>query len=183
MRIIFVFSLPPRSFKEALRPRNSPTLNTKKLEMEERILQHIVEQKQRLAKARINEDTEEEADAYYSLGEAYYSLLDFHRAKEYLKQYLSIAEKVGNRAGAGGGYNKLGRAYGILGDHQRAMEYHSQDLRITKEVVNREWEGCAYGNLGLAYQSLKEFQRAIEYHNQHLSIAKEAGNRECQGKA
>ena len=29
MRIIFVFSLPPRSFKEALRPRNSSTLNTK----------------------------------------------------------------------------------------------------------------------------------------------------------
>ena len=28
MRIIFVFSLPPCSFKEALRPRNSSTLNT-----------------------------------------------------------------------------------------------------------------------------------------------------------
>ena len=45
MRIIFVFSLPPRSFREALRPRNSSTLNTKNFEMAERILQDIAEQK------------------------------------------------------------------------------------------------------------------------------------------
>ena len=88
MRIIFVFYLPPRSFKEALRPRKSSTLNTKKFEMPERILQYIAEQKQRLAIAQIYESTEEKADAYYNLGEAYYSLLDFHRAKEYLKQCL-----------------------------------------------------------------------------------------------
>ncbi|CAH3150955.1 unnamed protein product [Porites lobata] len=149
--------------------------------MAERILQDIAEQKKRLEIAQINKNTEEKAGAYYNLGIAYFSLEDFHRAIEYLKQYLSIAEEVGNTAGCA--YKKLGFAYLLQGDSRRAIEYHNQDLRIAKQVGDRAGEGCAYGNLGVAYHSLKEFQRAIEYHNQHLSIAKEVGNRACEGKA
>ncbi|CAH3028248.1 unnamed protein product [Porites evermanni] len=151
--------------------------------MAERILQDIAEQKKRLKIAQINKNTEEKADAYYNLGKAYFSLEDFHRAIEYLKQYLSIAEELGNRAGAACAYRSLGFAYLLEGDSQRAIEYQNQDLRIAKEAGDRAAEGCAYGNLGFAYHSLKEFQRAIEYHNRHLRIAKEVGDRACQGKA
>ena len=151
--------------------------------MAEKILQDIAEQNKRLTIAQINKNTEEKAEAYYNLGRAYFFLGDFHQAIEYLEQYLSIAEDVGDRAGVGRAYNKLGCAYGSLGEYQRAIEYHNQNVRIANEVGDRAGEGCAYGNLGLAYQSLKEFQRAIEYHNQHLSIAKEVGDRACQGKA
>ena len=69
--------------------------------MAERILQDIDEQKKRLAIAQINKNTAEKAEAYFNLGIAYYSLEDFKGAIEYLKQYLSIAEEVGDRAGAG----------------------------------------------------------------------------------
>ena len=79
--------------------------------MAERILQDIAEQKKRLAIAQINNNTEEKADAYYNLGRAYYFLEDFHRGIEYLKQYLSITEEVGNRAGAVCADRDLGFAY------------------------------------------------------------------------
>ena len=151
--------------------------------MAERILQDIAEQKKRLTKAQINKNTAEKADAYRNLGRAYYSLEDFHQAIEYDKQYLRIAEEVGDRAGEGRAYFELGLAYHSLKEFQRALEYFNQELSIAKEVGDRAREGCAYGNLGVAYHSLKEFQRAIEYHNQHLSIAKEVGNRACEGKA
>ncbi|CAH3141099.1 unnamed protein product [Porites evermanni] len=152
--------------------------------MAERTIQDIAEQKKRLAIAQINKNTEEKADAYYNLARAYSFLNDFHQAVEYLKQYLSIAEEVGHRAGSTGwAYGRLGCAYNSLGDSQRAIEYHNQHLRIAKEVSDRAGEGCAYGHLGKAYHSLQEFQRAIEYHNQHLSIAKEVGNRKCEGSA
>ena len=128
----------------------------------------------RLSIAQINKNTEEKAEAHYNLGRAYCFLEDFHRAIEYLKQHLSIAEEVGNRAGSAGcAYGNLGFAYQSLGDSQRAIEYHNQHLRIAKEVGDRAGEGLAYGNLGLAYHSHEEFQQAIEYHNQHL--------RNCQG--
>ena len=152
--------------------------------MAERILQVIAEQKKRLAIAQINKNTEEKADAYYNLARAYSFFSDFHQEIEYLKQYLSVAEEVGDRAGsAGWAYGNLGCAYESLGDYQRAIEYHNQHIRIAKEVGNRASEGCAYGNLGLTYHNLEEFQRAIECHNQHLRIAKELGNRACEGKA
>ena len=151
--------------------------------MAERILQDIAEQNKRLTKAQINKNTEEKAEAYYNLGRAYCFLEDFHRAIEYLKQYLSIAEEVGDRAGAGRAYCQLGCAYNSLGDSQRAIEYHNQHLRIAKEVGDRAGKGRAYGNLGLAYHSLEEFQRAIEYHNQHLRIAKEVDDRAGEGRA
>ncbi|CAH3162798.1 unnamed protein product [Porites lobata] len=153
--------------------------------MAERILQHIEEQKKRLTIAQINKNTAEKADAYayYNLARAYYFLSDFHQEIGYIKQYLRIAEDVGDRTGAGRAYHRLGCAYGSLGDSQREIEYHNQELRIAKEVGDREWEGCAYDNLGHAYASLKEFQQAIECHNQHLSIAKEFGNRACEGTA
>ena len=108
---------------------------------------------------------------------------DFHREIEYLKQELSIAEEVGDKAGAGRAYRGLGFAYLFLGENQRAIEYQNQALRIAKEVGDRAGEGCAYGNLGSTYYELQEFHRAIEYHNQHLSIAKEVGERACQGNA
>ena len=152
--------------------------------MAERILQDIAEQKKRLAIAQINKNTEEKADAYYNLGRAYVSLSDFHQAIEYFKQYLSIAEEVGDRAGSVGcAYGGLGCAYGSLGDSQRAIEYHNQHLSIAKEVGDRVCQGTAYKNLGCAYHRLEEFQRAIEYHNQHLSIAKEVRDRAGEGCA
>ena len=78
--------------------------------MAERILYYrdVAEQNKRLTIAQINKNTEEKAEAYYNLGIAYISLEDFHRAIEYLKQYLSIAEQVGDREGPGRAYNKLG---------------------------------------------------------------------------
>ena len=150
-------------------------------EMAERILQDIAEQKKRLTKAQINKNTAEKADAYYNLGKAYYFLEDFHGAIEYLKQYLSIAEEVGDRAGAGCAYGTLGCVYRSLGDSQTALEYQKKSLSIAKEVGDRAGAGRAYGHLGWAYQSLGDSQRAIEYHNQHISIAKEIGDRAAEG--
>ncbi|CAH3040652.1 unnamed protein product [Porites lobata] len=149
--------------------------------MAERILQDIAEQKKRLTKAQINRNTAEKADAYYNLGRAYYFLEDFHRAIEYLKQYLSIAEEVGDRAGAGCAYGTLGCVYRSLGDSQTALEYQKKSLSIAKEVGDRAGAGRAYGNLGFAYQSLGDSQQAIEYHNQHISITKEIGDRAAEG--
>ena len=111
--------------------------------MAERILQDIAEQKKRLEIAQINKNTEEKAHAYHNLASAYYFLKDFHRAIEYFKQFLSIAEEVGDGERARCAFNKLGWAYGSLGDYQRAIEYHNQELRISKEVGNRAGEGLS----------------------------------------
>ena len=151
--------------------------------MAERIQQDIAELEKRLTKAQVNENTAEKAEAYYKLGGAYFFLEDFHRAIEYLKQYLSIAEEVGDRANAGRAYGSLGYAYDSLGDSQRALEYHEKSLSIAEEVGDRTGAGRAYGNLGCVYGSLGDSQRALEYHEKSLSIANEVGDRAGAGRA
>ena len=150
--------------------------------MAERILQDIAEQKKRLTIAQINKDTEE-AHAYYNLGNAYYSLSDFHQAIECHKKSLSIFKEIGDRKREGCLYGNLGCAYSSLCNFQQAKKYHKQHLSIAKEVGNKTCEVKAYGNLGCAYDSLSEFQRAIEYQKKSLSIAQEIGDREGEGRA
>ena len=83
--------------------------------------------------AQINKNTAEKARAYYNLAEAYYLASDFHQQIEYLKQYLSIAEEVGDRAGARRAYHKLGCAYGFLGDYQQKTSGLPRNL-VTEQV-------------------------------------------------
>ena len=112
--------------------------------MAERILQFIDEQKKRLTKAQISENTAEKADAYCKLGDAYYLLGDIQQALEYHKQHWSIVKKLGDRAEEGLAYHKLGNDSIKMGDFQRAIEYRNQALRIAKEVRNKDIEGLTY---------------------------------------
>ena len=102
---------------------------------------------------------------------------------QFVKKRLSIAKKVGDRAGEGSAYGNLGSTYYSLGKLQEAIEYHNQHLSIAKEVGDRAGEGIAYGNLGSDYHSLGKFEEAIEYHSQRLSISKEVGDRDGEGMA
>ena len=93
--------------------------------MAERILQDIAEQKKRLTKAQINQDTAENADAYCKLGDAYYSLGDVQQALKYHKQHWSIVKKLGDREGERLAYHNLGKDSRKIGDFQRVIEYLS----------------------------------------------------------
>ena len=151
--------------------------------MAERILQEIAEQNKLLTIAQINKNTEEKAEAYYNLGGAYCFLGDFHRAIKYLKQYLSIAEEAGDRAGQGNSFEVLGNIYLNLGEYQRAIEYTNKCLIIAKEDGNRALEGEAYSDLGETYNELNDFRQAMECHKKHLNIAEEVGDRKGKGLA
>ena len=77
---------------------------------------------------------------YGNLGNAYYSLGQFHKAIEYHSKHLAIAIKVGDRAGEGRAYANLGNAYDSLGHFRKAIEYHSKHLAIAIEVRSC-WRG------------------------------------------
>ena len=124
-----------------------------------------------------------EGRAYGSLGNAYQSLSDYHKAIEYHQKLLKIAKEVGDRAGERAGYGNLGNSYHSLGDYQKAIEYDEKLLKIAKEIGDRKGEGAGYGNLGVAYKSLGDYQKAIEYDEKLLKIAKEIGNRAGEGGA
>ena len=151
--------------------------------MAERILEDIDYYKKLLTNAKENNNRAEEGLASSNLGNAYYSLCDFHQAIEYHNQHLCISKEVGDRAGEGRAYGNLGNSYKRLSDFQKAIEYHNLHLRIAREMGDRAVEGGIFCNLGVAYRSLGDFRRALDYHKQQLKIAEEVGDRAGEGKA
>ena len=117
------------------------------------------------------------------LGNAYHSLGDFQKGKEYHERDLKISTEVGDRAGEGKAYCNLGNAYDSLGDFQKAMEYHKRSLKISEEVGDRAGEGRSYGSLGNDFRNLGDFQKAIEYYKRDLKISKEVGDRAGKRRA
>ena len=119
-------------------------------------------------------DKHGEGNSYGNLGDAYYRLGDFEKAKEYYNLHLQKAKEVGDKHGEGNTHGNLGNVYYRLGDFEKAKEYHNLHLQIAKEVGDKHGEGNAHGNLGNVYYSLGDFKKAIEHYNLHLKIAKEA---------
>ena len=151
--------------------------------MTERILQDIAEQKKRLTKAQISQNTAEKADSYCKLDDAYFSLGDVQQAMEYPKQHWSIVKKLGDREEEGLAYLNLAQDSRMIGDFQRAIEHLNQALRIANEVGNKGAKRYTYHSLGNVYIDVGDFRRAIEYHELELGIAKEVRDRESKGIA
>ena len=89
---------------------------------------------------------------YGNLGDACYSLGQFHKAIGYHRTHLAIAIVVGDRAVKGRAYGNLGIAYYSLGQFHKAIEYHSKHLTIAIEVGDRAGECKTYSNHGNAYR-------------------------------
>ena len=119
---------------------------------------------------------------YDALGDAFFRMGDFHKAKDNHELSLNIAKEVGDRAREGWAYGKLGNDYYFLGDFRKALEYNKRCLDA-EEIGDMEKVGKAYGNLGLAYQGLGDFKKAMDFQERRLLNAKEAGNIEGEGRA
>ncbi len=120
-------------------------------------------------------DRSEEGRALSNLGNVFYCLGDFEKAREYHKLHLKIAIDLGDSSGEGYAYGNLGNTFHMLGLCEKAMKYHDLHLQIVKELGDRVGEEKAYGNLGRVLRSLGDIKRAIEYHELQRSIAQEEG--------
>jgi cytochrome c-type biogenesis protein CcmH/NrfG len=97
-------------------------------------------------------------DAWYGLGEAYYSLQRYSDAIEAYRQALRINpdDTVA--------WNNLGAAYDGLQRYSDAIEAYRQALRIKPDDAN------AWCGLGAAYGMLKRYSDAIDAYRQALRI-------------
>ena len=91
---------------------------------------------------------------------AYSRLGDSLKAIENHDLHLSIANEVGDKAGAGCAYDNLGQLYISLRDPKKALKYLNLALRMDEEVGNKFGEGTSYQNKGIAHACLGDFRRA-----------------------
>ena len=91
---------------------------------------------------------------YNQLGNACYYVNKFHKALEYHKKDLELAEKLGDRAGQAKAYGNLGNTFKSLKYFPNAIRCCEAHLAITRELKDRLGEGRACYNLGNVYHAL-----------------------------
>jgi len=138
--------------------------------------------KERLNIAEKFNGSKEKADALIGLGNAYYAMGKYPKAREYYEKSLAIAGKDNRvRAIALGG---LGSVYHSLGNYRQAMKHHEKRRDVIKEVLENEknltkkdreeflkLKGAALGSLGHAHHMQRSYETAMRYYKEHLKIA------------
>ena len=115
-----------------------------------------------------------------NLGEEFYSLGEYQKAKEYFKKALAIMIEIGDRKEEGRAYENLGIVFDSLGKYRKVKEYQEKALAIKIEIGDREGLGAAYSNLGALLCSFGEYQKAREYFEKAHAIAIEIGDRNVE---
>jgi tetratricopeptide (TPR) repeat protein len=129
-----------------------------------------------LAAARRLGQQKQEGNALGNLGNAYYSLGDYHKAIEFYEKQLEIARQMGDLRAEGSDLGSLGMAFYALGDYQSAIEYMQQHLDIAYKISDWRSVGIALGNLGSVYKHLGDYRRASELYKQGLTIKYAVGD-------
>ena len=124
-----------------------------------------------------------EAEAYGELGNVFYSLEEYVKAKEFYEKAIAImiSEGIADRDGAGRLYGNLGTVFRSLGEYVKAKLNYEKALPISIETGDREAEGKWYKNLGGVFQSLGEYVKAKQYYQKALPISIETGDRVGEG--
>jgi tetratricopeptide (TPR) repeat protein len=121
--------------------------------------------------------------ALTSVGNAYNSLAQYHRASECYQRSLMVFQQNRDRKGEAGSLHNLGNAVYSLGQYQQAIAYYEQSLQIQREIGNRNGEANSYIGLGNAACSLGQYQQAIAYYGQSLQIQREISDRKGEANS
>ena len=98
---------------------------------------------------RVLEDDDNNLEAYYGRGEAYYQLEDFNKAVKDFDRVLEINVQDAQA------YLYRGYAYAGLNKHERAIEDYSKSIDLNPDNAN------AYHNRGDAYRNIEASDKAL----------------------
>ncbi|MBQ0733991.1 CHAT domain-containing protein [Aquimarina celericrescens] len=122
----------------------------------------------------IGQNTAEEANAYYNLGNYHDQAFNFDNALNNYKKSLEIRLKLysENHLIFTTLYNSIGIIYAKKRDPNKALEYFQKALFITMEVLGKYHPKVAnfHNNIGLIYSDIGKYDLAIENYKQSIEI-------------
>ena len=92
-----------------------------------------------------------------NLGNTYYSLDDYHKAKVFYEQALNIARKIGDKQNEGSWLGNLGSIYDSLGDYYEAIEFYKQALAIFRPML-----GDKHPNTKMFERNISRIEKIIK---------------------
>ena len=116
------------------------------------------------------EDRPGEADAYGNLANAYKSLGQFQKAKEYYELALKIFKEMGDKAKEGETYSSLGDDHLRQGNLEKAIENYKLHLSIATAVEDRVGEAIAQFKLGNVYHIVGDLCKAEYFYKSSVQL-------------
>lgn len=125
---------------------------------------------------------QDEARALKGIGDVYYILSDYKKARDYYSQALQIRRDGGDSGAIAEALNDVSQIYLFLGDGDQAFKYSNEALTISRQMGDKLNEARALNNIGKHSAFLGEEQEALDYYNEALPAAKASGNLEVQAQ-
>lgn len=140
---------------------------------------------------------------YSQLGNAYFYLEDYQKAREYHEEDVKLVHSIGDKAAEAKACGNLGNTFKMLGKFDEAAVYCRRYLEISRELQDTVGEGRALYNLGNVYhmqgkkmigsseqesgelpKDIKSsLQRAIEYYEANLKVVSQPKDHVAMGRA
>ncbi|MCK4662229.1 MAG: tetratricopeptide repeat protein [Bacteroidales bacterium] len=105
---------------------------------------------------------------------------DTHKAFEYSKQALTLAEDIKYSKGISLAYTNLGVISIFKGEYNQAIEYFNKSAEIYEGENQEQNIAYQYGNIGITYFRMAEYQKAIDYYFKALEINKKFNNKNSE---
>ena len=125
-------------------------------------------------------DKQGEAADYGNLGNLFFSVGQYTKAKEYVKKALVIRKEIGDKQGEAADYANLGTVFQSVGQYTKAEEYLQKALVIKQEIGDKAGVGAVSLNLGKLCREFQLTAKSREFANRALKISYEIGDIEMQ---
>ena len=133
-----------------------------------------------IKEAKVNNDFENEAKAYYQLGLTKYFTQNYDSAIFQFNNSQALWVQLNNNEQIALLYKLTGICYSYKGDNLQALKYFNKSLQINLERNNESELAMIYGNIGMANRNLSNYQEAIESFIKALSYFDKTGDKNSQ---
>ncbi|TAF68272.1 MAG: tetratricopeptide repeat protein [Cytophagales bacterium] len=108
----------------------------------------------------------------------YYLNRDFKKSLQFVKESISLSQKINYRNGYIRGLDGLGTLYSNQGDYAAALNYKLQALKMAEEDQNTKTIGRLNNSLGVIYYRQKKYKDALLYYEKALKIVEKTNEYE-----
>lgn len=115
-------------------------------------------------------NSEQVADAFFSLGAVYKNMGQIRRSIHYTDTSARISQRIGYREGLSSAYNNLAYIYGELNDFSKAINYQEQAMRYADNRIDK---ALFLNNLGSFLIEVEDYENAVPALEEALAIRKD----------
>lgn len=120
-------------------------------------------------------ELERKAECLIIIGEAYFFLEEFDRAKESLQNALNVLEKTENQKWKGLAIYNLGRVYSKQEKHDEASKYLQLSSNIFEQLGRNDLIFDSLYDLAFSLFELQKFEESLRNFEKALDLSKEYG--------